>query len=54
MSTKQKEQELNRITLVTLLDRIIIHENKELTLVFHDVPELEILQQFSQSEEEVV
>lgn len=54
LSTKQKEQELNRITLVTLLDRIIIHENKELTLVFHDVPELEILQQFSQSEEEVV
>ncbi|HEM3668108.1 TPA: recombinase family protein [Streptococcus suis] len=54
LSTIQNNQELNRITLVTLLDRIVIHENQELTLVFHDVAELELLQQFSHRETEVV
>ncbi|HEM6290215.1 TPA: recombinase, partial [Streptococcus suis] len=54
LSEIQKDKELNRITLVTLLDRIVIHEDQELTLVFHDVAELEVLQQFSLRETEVV
>ena len=54
LSTIQNNQELNRLTLVSLLDRIVIHENQELTLVFHDMAELEILQQFSHKETEVV
>lgn len=54
LSEMQKNNELNRITLVTLLDRIVVHENQELTLVFHDIAELEILQQLSQRVTEVV
>ena len=54
LSEMQKNKELNRITLVTLLDRIVVHENKELTLVFHNMAELEILQQLSQKVTEVV
>ncbi|MCG9866254.1 recombinase family protein [Streptococcus suis] len=54
LSENQKDKELNRFTLVTLLDRIVIHENQELTLVFHDMAELEILQQFSHKETEVI
>lgn len=54
LSEIQKDKELNRLTLVTLLDRIVIHENQELTLVFHDVAELEVLQQFSHRETEVI
>ena len=54
LSEMQKNNELNRITLVTLLDRIVVHENQELTLVFHDVTELEILHQLSQKVTEVV
>ena len=54
MKEIQKDKELNRLTLVTLLDRIVIHENQELTLVFHDLAELEILQQFSHKETEVI
>ena len=54
LSEIQKDKELNRLTLVTLLDRIVIHENQELTLVFHDLAELEILQQFSHKETEVI
>ncbi|HEL1651507.1 TPA: hypothetical protein TXN57_001738 [Streptococcus suis] len=54
MSTIQNNRELNRLTLVSLLDRIVIHENQELTLVFHDMAELEVLQQFSHREKEVV
>ncbi|HEM4698346.1 TPA: zinc ribbon domain-containing protein, partial [Streptococcus suis] len=54
LSMMQTDQVLNRLTLVTLLDRIVIHENQELTLVFHDMPELEVLQQFSHKETEVV
>ena len=42
LSMIQHEQELNRLTLVTLLDRI--------TLMFHDVAELSLLQQFSNME----
>ncbi|HEL1641142.1 TPA: recombinase, partial [Streptococcus suis] len=53
LSTIQNNQELNRLTLVSLLDRIVIHENQELTLVFHDMAELEVLQQFSHRETEV-
>lgn len=53
LSEIPKDKELNRLTLVTLLDRIVIHENQELTLVFHDVAELELLQQFSHRETEV-
>lgn len=49
----QEETELNRLTLVTLLDRIDIQENKELTLVFHDVEELSILQSLFQTKQEV-
>lgn len=49
-----ENKELNRFTLVTLLDCIVIHENKELTPVFHDMAELEILQQLSQKVAEVV
>lgn len=54
LSAMQKDQELNRLTLVTLLDRIVIHEKQEVTLVFHDVAELEILQHFSPKETEVI
>lgn len=54
LSEIQKDKELNHLTLVTLLDRIVIHESQELTLVFHDVAELEVLQQFSHRETEVV
>ena len=54
LSEMQKNNELNRITLVTLLDRIVVHENQELTLVFHNIAELEILQQLSQKVTEVV
>ena len=54
MSEIQKDKEINRLTLVTLLDRIVIQENQELTLVFHDVAELEVLQQFSHRETEVI
>ena len=54
LSEIPNDKELNRLTLVTLLDRIVIHENQELTLVFHDVAELELLQQFSHRETEVV
>ncbi|HEM4715663.1 TPA: recombinase, partial [Streptococcus suis] len=54
LSETPKDKELNRLTLVTLLDRIVIHENQELTLVFHDMAELEVLQQFSHRESEVV
>lgn len=50
LSTIQHEQELNRLTLVTLLDRIIVHEQQALTLMFHDVAELSLLQQFSNME----
>ncbi|HEM4737698.1 TPA: recombinase, partial [Streptococcus suis] len=53
LSTIQNNQELNRLTLVSLLDRIVIHENQELTLVFHDMAELEVLHQFSHRETEV-
>ncbi|MGQ7663501.1 hypothetical protein ACTGXD_11855 [Streptococcus suis] len=45
---------LNRLTLVSLLDRINIGEDHEITLVFHDIKEMDILQQFSQSETEAV
>ena len=54
LSMMQTDQELNRLTLVTLLDRIVIYDKQELTLVFHDMAELEILQQFSHKETEVV
>ncbi|BCP61945.1 hypothetical protein SUT328_11420 [Streptococcus parasuis] len=54
LSEIPKDKELNRLTLVTLLDRIVIYENQELTLVFYDVAELELLQQFSHRETEVV
>ncbi|MFM9597734.1 hypothetical protein ACKI1O_51550, partial [Streptomyces scabiei] len=36
LSMMQTDQELNRLTLVTLLDRIVIYDKQELTLVFHD------------------
>ncbi|WP_449461365.1 zinc ribbon domain-containing protein [Streptococcus suis] len=54
LSMMQTDQELNRLTLVTLLDRIVIYDKQELPLVFHDMAELEILQQFSHKETEVV
>ena len=54
LNEMQKNKELNRFTLVTLLDRIVVHENQELTLVFHNMAELEILQQLSQKVTEVV
>ena len=54
LSMMQTDQELNRLTLVTLLDRIVIYDKQELTLVFHDMAVLEILQQFSHKETEVV
>ncbi|HEO6694097.1 TPA: recombinase family protein [Streptococcus agalactiae] len=54
MRAMQNEQELSRITLATLLDRIVIHENQELTLEFYDMAELEVLQQFSHKATEEV
>lgn len=54
LSDLRDTQCLNSLTLVTLLDRIVIGENQELTLVFHDMKEMDILQQFSQLETEVV
>ena len=54
LSNSREEEELNRLALVTLLDRIEIHEEQELTLVFHDIKELEILQQLAQVKREVV
>ena len=43
-------EELNRLTLVTLVDRVEIGEHQELTLVFHDMKEIDILEQLSQVE----
>lgn len=48
-----KEGFFNRMTLVTLLDRIEIGEGQELTTVFYDLEEMNILQQFSTIETEV-
>lgn len=45
---------LNRLTLVSLLDRIDIGEDHEITLVIHDMKEMDMLQQFSHLETEVV
>lgn len=50
LSEIQKDKELNRLTLVTLLDHIIVHEQQALTLMFHDVAELALLQQISKME----
>ncbi|AEJ25731.1 site-specific recombinase [Streptococcus equi subsp. zooepidemicus ATCC 35246] len=45
---------MNRLTLVTLLDRINISENQEISLVFHDLNEIAILQELSFSEVGVI
>lgn len=45
---------LNRLSLVSLIDRIDVGEAQEIMLVFHDMKEMDILQQFSHLETEVV
>lgn len=50
----KEEPTLNRYTLVTLIDRITISENQELTLIFHDLNEIAILQELSLSDVEAV
>ena len=50
MGTLNGAEELNRLTLVTLVDRVEIGEQQELTLVFHDMKEVDILEQLSQVE----
>lgn len=49
----KSEPLLNRLTLVTLLDRIDVAENQELTLFFHDLNEIEVLQELSRLKAEV-
>ncbi|MDI5989899.1 hypothetical protein [Streptococcus equi] len=51
---QKEESALNRLTLVTLLDRINISENQEISLVFHDLNEIAILQELSFSEVGVI
>lgn len=50
LGTLNGAEELNRLTLVTLVDRVEIGEQQELTLVFHDMKEVDILEQLSQVE----
>ena len=51
LGTLNGAEELNRLTLVTLVDRVEIGEQQELTLVFHDMKEVDILEQLSQVEQ---
>lgn len=54
LTCQKEESSLNRLTLVTLLDRINISENQEISLVFHDLNEIAILQELSLSEVGVI
>ncbi|AIA68608.1 hypothetical protein Q426_01925 [Streptococcus equi subsp. zooepidemicus CY] len=54
LTCQKEESALNRLTLVTLLDRINISENQEISLVFHDLNEIAILQELSFSEVGVI